>query len=238
MPRCVRPDTASRHWGSPRTGQALRSRIVSAISRVCCTAPEDGTVLIHFTGHGLSVDGADYLVPSEAQLNWSTDPPHVDADSLIGLDLTTLLKGCKAGTVLLTIDACRDAQQPDGVGSFGGPATNFPSWRDRVAVVFGCAAGQTCGSDELQGSHFTRALADALASDTSPRTVSDVISHTVRRTAEFARTAQHEQRPTVHYAPSGPAAIMRHRTLHRKDTSGGVVGRDPGPGALGSRPVR
>ncbi|MCX5113994.1 caspase family protein [Streptomyces sp. NBC_00378] len=186
---------------------ALRSRIVSAISRVCCTAPEDGTVLIHFTGHGLSVDGADYLVPSEAQLNWSTDPPHVDADSLIGLDLTTLLKGCKAGTVLLSIDACRDAQQPDGVGSFGGPATNFPSWRDRVAVVFGCAAGQTCGSDELQGSHFTRALADALASDTSPRTVSDVISHTVRRTAEFARTAQHEQRPTVHYAPSGPAAI-------------------------------
>ncbi|MER5613370.1 caspase family protein [Streptomyces sp. NPDC002215] len=186
---------------------ALRSRIVSAISRVCCTAPEDGTVLIHFTGHGLSVDGADYLVPSEAQLNWSTDPPHVDADSLIGLDLTTLLKGCKAGTVLLTVDACRDAQQPDGVGSFGGPATNFPSWRDRVAVVFGCAAGQTCGSDELLGSHFTRALADALASDTSPRTVSDVISHTVRRTAEFARTAQHEQRPTVHYAPSGPAAI-------------------------------
>ncbi|GGV76852.1 hypothetical protein GCM10015535_09430 [Streptomyces gelaticus] len=186
---------------------ALRSRIVSAISRVCCTAPEDGTVLIHFTGHGLSVDGADYLVPSEAQLNWSTDPPHVDADSLIGLDLTTLLKGCRAGTVLLSIDACRDAHQPDGAGSFGGPATNFPSWRDRVAVVFGCAAGQTCGSDDLLGSHFTRALADALASDTSPRTVGDVISHTVRRTAEFARIAQHEQRPTVHYAPSGPAAI-------------------------------
>ncbi|MGW1845181.1 HD domain-containing protein [Streptomyces sp. NPDC001966] len=188
---------------------ALRSRIVSAISRVCCTAPEDGTVLIHFTGHGLSVDGADYLVPSEAQLNWSTDPPHVDAAGLIGLDLTTLLKGCKAGTVLLTVDACRDAQQPDGEGSFGGPATNFPAWRDRVAVVFGCAAGQTCGSDDSLGSHFTRALADALASDTSPRTVSEVISHTVRRTAEFARTAQHEQRPTVHYAPSGPEAIAR-----------------------------
>lgn len=186
---------------------ALRSRIISAISRVCCTAPEDGTVLIHFTGHGLSVDGTDYLVPSEAQLNWSTDPPHVDADSLIGLDLTTLLKGCRAGTVLLSIDACRDAQQPDGEGSFGGPATNFPSWRDRVAVVFGCAAGQTCGSDEILGSHFTRALADALASDTSPRTVGDVISHSVRRTAEFARTAQHEQRPTVHYAPSGSEAI-------------------------------
>lgn len=185
---------------------ALRSRIISAISRVCCTAPEGGTVLIHFTGHGLSVDGSDYLVPSEAQLNWSTDPPHVDADSLIGLDLTTLLKGCKAGTVLLTVDACRDGL-PDAEASFGGPAINFPSWRDRVAVVFGCAAGQTCGSDDRAGSHFTRALAEALASDSSPRTVGDVISHTVRRTAEFARAAQHEQRPNPKYAPSGPGAI-------------------------------
>lgn len=185
---------------------ALRSRIISAISRVCCTAPEGGTVLIHFTGHGLSADGSDYLVPSEAQLNWSTDPPHVDTDSLIGLDLTTLLKGCKAGTVLLTVDACRDAL-PAAEGSFGGPATNFPSWRDRVAVVFGCAAGQTCGSDDREGSHFTRALAEALAADSSPRTVGDVIAHAVRRTAEFARAAQHEQRPHPQYAPSGPALI-------------------------------
>ncbi|MEU1472160.1 caspase family protein [Streptomyces sp. NPDC005761] len=185
---------------------ALRSRIISAISRVCCTAPEGGTVLVHFTGHGLSVDGSDYLVPSEAQLNWSTDPPHVDADSLIGLDLTSLLKGCKAGNVLLTIDACRDPLT-DPEGSFGGPATNFPSWRDRVAVVFGCAAGQTCGSDDRAGSHFSRALAEALAADSSPRTVGDVISHTVRRTAEFARAAGHEQRPNPQYAPSGPGAI-------------------------------
>ncbi|HEY9327976.1 MAG TPA: caspase family protein [Streptomyces sp.] len=185
---------------------ALRSRIISAISRVCCTAPEDGTVLIHFTGHGLSVDGSDYLVPSEAQLNWSTDPPHVDTDSLIGLDLTTLLKGCRAGTVLITVDACRDAF-PGAEASFGGPATNFPSWRDRVAVVFGCAVGQTCGSDDQEGSHFTRALAEALAADSSPRTVGDVISHTARRTAEFARAAQHEQRPHPQYAPSGPGAI-------------------------------
>ncbi|MFC8534858.1 caspase family protein [Streptomyces sp. NPDC057249] len=185
---------------------ALRSRIISAISRVCCTAPEGGTVLIHFTGHGLSVDGSDYLVPSEAQLNWSTDPPHVDVAGLIGLDLTTLLRGCRAGTVLLTVDACRDVQ-PDAEASFGGPATNFPSWRDRVAVLFGCAAGQTCGSDDHEGSHFTRALAEALASDSSPRTVGEVITHTVRRTTEFARAAQHEQRPAPQYAPSGPGAI-------------------------------
>ncbi|OKJ71063.1 wHTH domain-containing protein [Streptomyces sp. CB02460] len=185
---------------------ALRSRIISAISRVCCTAPEGGTVLIHFTGHGLSMDGSDYLVPSEAQLNWSTDPPHVDIAGLIGLDLTTLLKGCRAGTVLLTVDACRDVQ-PDAEASFGGPATNFPSWRDRVAVLFGCAAGQTCGADDHEGSHFTRALSEALSSDSSPRTVGDVIAHTVRRTTEFARAAQHEQRPAPQYAPSGPGAI-------------------------------
>ncbi|MFI7343661.1 caspase family protein [Streptomyces sp. NPDC050085] len=187
---------------------ASRSRIRSAISRICCTAPQDATVLIHFTGHGLSLDGADHLVPCDAQLSWVDDPPEVDGDTLIGLDLTSLLKGCQAGTVLLTVDACRDPARPES-GSHGGPATNFPSWRDRVAVLFGCGPGQLCGSDEHEGSHFTRALAEALHADTSPRTVADVIAYTTARTTELARGARHEQTPTAHYAPSGPDAIAR-----------------------------
>jgi hypothetical protein len=179
-------------------------RIRSAVSRVCATAPEDGTVLIHFTGHGLSVGGADYLVPADAQLTWATTPPQVDIDSLIGLDLARLLRGARAGTVLITVDACRDESGP---ASFGGPATNFPAGRDRIAVLFGCGPGQTCGSDETRGSHFTRALAEALHADTSPRTAAEVIAHTVRRTTELARRAREAQTPAAHYAPSGPAAI-------------------------------
>lgn len=200
---------------------ALRSRIRSAISRVCATAPEDGTVLIHFTGHGLSVDGADYLVPADAQLTWATKPPQVALDSLIGLDLTELLQGCRADTVLLTVDACRDEAAASGGTSHGGPATNFPAWRERVAVLFGCGPGQTCGSDDEAGSHFTRALADALRADTAPRTVADVFAHTIRRTAEFARAARQKQTPTAHYAPSGPDAVhtvelCAGRTLHEE----------------------
>lgn len=179
-------------------------RIRSAVSRVCATAPEDGTVLIHFTGHGLSIAGADYLVPADAQLTWATTPPQVDVDSLIGLDLAKLLRGSRAGTVLITVDACRDET---GTASYGGPATNFPAGRDRIAVLFGCGPGQTCGSDETEGSHFTRALAEALHADTSPRTAAEVIAHTVRRTTEIARQSREVQTPTPHYAPSGPAAI-------------------------------
>ncbi|KUL60049.1 MULTISPECIES: caspase family protein [unclassified Streptomyces] len=185
---------------------AQRSRIRSAISRICCTAPEDGTVLVHFTGHGLSVGGADHLVPADAQLSWATDPPEVALDSLIDLDLASLLQGCRAGTVLLTVDACRDPADPDG-GSHGGRATSFPAGHDRVAVLFGCGPGQTCGSDDEAGSHFTRALAEALDADTSPRTVAEVIEYTTARTTELARAARHRQTPTPHYAPSGPAAI-------------------------------
>lgn len=179
-------------------------RIRSAISRVCATAPEDGTVLIHFTGHGLSIGGADHLVPSDAQLTWATTPPQVDVDSLIGLDLAKLLRGSRAGTVLITVDACRDET---GTASYGGPATNFPAGQDRIAVLFGCGPGQTCGSDETQGSHFSRALAEALHADSSPRTVAEVIAHTARRTTELARHAREVQTPTPHYHPSGQGAI-------------------------------
>ncbi|MER5375097.1 caspase family protein [Streptomyces sp. NPDC002553] len=196
------------HLGVTPDEPALRSRIRSAISRVCATAPEDGTVLIHFTGHGMTVDGADHLVPADVQLTWATDPPQVAPDTLVALDLAELLRGCRAGTVLLTVDACRDTAGSD-TPSQGGAATTFPALRDQVAVVFGCGPGQTCGSDEERGSHFTRALADALHSDTGPRTVADVIAHTTRRTAEFARAARHAQTPTVHYAPSGPDAVLQ-----------------------------
>ncbi len=214
--------------GAPPHEPALRSRIRSTISRVCATAPEDSTVLIHFTGHGLSVGGADYLVPADAQLTWATSPPQVALDSLIGLDLAELLQGCRADTVLLTVDACRDTAGADGP-SYGGPATNFPAWRDRVAVLFGCGPGQTCGSDAELGSHFSRALAEALHADTAPRTVADVITHTVRRTTEFARAARQEQTPTTHYAPSGPDAVKEvalcaGRTLQEEWT---LAVRDP-----------
>ncbi|GGZ34284.1 HD domain-containing protein [Streptomyces poonensis] len=205
---------------------AGRSRILSAVSRVCATAPEDGTVLVHFTGHGLSVDGADHLVPADAQLTWETTPPRVAVDSLIGLDLSRMLRGCQAGTVLLTVDACRDAL---GGESSGGRATVFPAGRDRVAVLFGCGPGQTCGADEESGSHFSRALAEALHADTSPRTVAEVIAHTVRRTAEFARAARQKQTPTAHYAPSGHEAmgevvLCTGRTLQEEWTT---AVRDP-----------
>ncbi|MFF2849156.1 caspase family protein [Streptomyces sp. NPDC058001] len=193
--------------GTSPDAPALRSRIRSAVGRVCATAPEDGTVLVHFTGHGMSVDGSDHLVPADAQLSWASDPPDVDLGSLIDLDLSTLLKGCRAGTVLLTVDACRGTDE-SGTGSHGGPATNFPSRPERVAVLFGCGAGQVCGSDDESGSHFTRALADALHADTSPRSVADVIAHTARRTAEFARAAGAEQNPRTHYAPGASDAAV------------------------------
>ncbi|MFS8204584.1 caspase family protein [Streptomyces sp. CWNU-52B] len=214
--------------GAPPHEPALRSRIRSTISRVCATAPEDSTVLIHFTGHGLSVGGADHLVPADAQLTWATAPPQVALDSLIGLDLAELLQGCRADTVLLTVDACRDTAGADGP-SYGGPATNFPAWRKRVAVLFGCGPGQTCGSDAEHGSHFSRALAEALHADTAPRTVADVITHTVRRTTEFARAAREEQTPATHYHPSGPDAVNEvelcaGRTLQEEWT---LAVRDP-----------
>jgi Caspase domain len=166
--------------------RAARSQIRSAIGRMCCRAPSDGVVLVHFTGHGLSLDGTTYLVPADATPDWSTEPPTVDVATLLALDMKDLLAGSTAGTVLLTIDACRD-------GGTGAP--EFLQLSERVCVVFGCGPGQTCGSDETEGSHFSRALANALDPETPPRTLGDVVTHTVRRTVEHARAAQHRQKP-------------------------------------------
>src|ERR1700730_17361955 len=42
------------------------NRIKQAIDEACANAPAGGVLLIYFSGHGVSVAGADYLVPSDA----------------------------------------------------------------------------------------------------------------------------------------------------------------------------
>ncbi|SEK35388.1 HD domain-containing protein [Streptacidiphilus jiangxiensis] len=207
--------------GLDRDKAANKSAIRSAISRTACTAPEGATLLVHFTGHGLAdLEGTDYLVPADAQLKWDTSPPRIDPDSLLGLDLDSLLAGCRAETVLFTVDACR-VDAADGGQPGWGRAPVFPAYPTRVAVLFGCGPDEECGSDEEQGSHFSRALAEALQADSPPRTLAEVLDSTKRRTVELARAAgQGRQQPVEQYHPSahaddiGAVELCSGRTLH------------------------
>lgn len=60
--------------------------------------PADGTLLIHFTGHGVRIGDTDYLVPhdglapAEGDEDW--DQPHV-VQSLVPADVSPYLAKCR-----------------------------------------------------------------------------------------------------------------------------------------------
>jgi hypothetical protein len=52
--------------GNAERGGATLSRINRAIEEACASVPAGGVLLIYFSGHGVTVEGTGYLVPSDA----------------------------------------------------------------------------------------------------------------------------------------------------------------------------
>ncbi|MEU4656257.1 caspase family protein [Streptomyces sp. NPDC023723] len=169
--------------------EAGRSRIRTTISEVARAVPEDGTLLLYFTGHGIRVGDEDFLVP------WDVTPPEDGlweepySDSLLSARISPLLKNCRAATVLWLIDACR-AELPDNGVPFGNGIDNGPPHGGYV-VMTGCSPGQLSGFAS-QGSFFTAGLVDAFDAMTSARTVDDVFE--TARLAALAEAERHGAR--------------------------------------------
>ncbi|QKW00230.1 caspase family protein [Streptomyces sp. NA02536] len=154
------------------------NRIRAAIRKACAEAPKGGVLLLYFSGHGVSIDGVDYLVPSDA----FRESGELVLESLV--PVIPDLSRCQAKLVVFFVDACRDS--PAGVPSEGGGGgvLHYPAGGSQVMVA-GCAPGQVCHYGE-DGSAFTRTLARVLDRRHPARTLSAVLREV---TKEMRRTA-------------------------------------------------
>lgn len=178
------------------------SRIKAEIYEAASDVPEDGTLLLYFTGHGIRVGGTDYLVPADASppRDGVWREPYVD--SLLPANISPLLKECAARTVLWLIDACRTDLGDDSV-AFGNSIDNGPP-RGGFAVLTACSAGQRSGYTP-EGSFFTRGLADALGPLTPARTVDEVFAAARARTAAAALRHGLTQTAVIRYGTNAEA---------------------------------
>ena len=177
-------------------GQVERNDITTALERAA--REECELLLVYFTGHGVHVGGTDYLVPGDALApergqNWSK----AQLDSLLPVDMTSYLAGCRAESVVYVVDACRDSAPADDSAGFGAATVRPPS--KRLALLVGCARGERCHFDAT-GSYFTRALAEALDPYAPQRTLEAVFRQAKERTTDYARRAG-AQHPQVSFAP-------------------------------------
>ena len=108
-------------------GEATPTRIRRAIKTACANAPVGGVLLIYFSGHGVTIDGQDYLVPTDAYRADVTS----DVDSLVPVIPADSLAACRAALVVFFVDACRTDPAQEDVASLSqaSQAASCPSWQ-------------------------------------------------------------------------------------------------------------
>ena len=118
--------------------------------------------LVFYAGHGLEMDGVNYLVPVDAQLERDTD---VRFEAVVLDDVLAATVG--AGLRIVILDACRNnplarSMQRTGAsrnvsrGSFGELDENLLG--DETLVAYAAAAGTTAADGTGRNSPYTTAL--------------------------------------------------------------------------------
>ncbi len=162
-------------------------------------AQTDGAELsvFYFAGHGMQLDGENYLLPTDASLRSEFD---VLSES-ISLSTISAAMRARASSVLFFIDACRD--NPLAQTFY---AENFPQTRSTAArglaavesgaagsmVMFAASPGQVAYDGLGSNSPFSLALARHI-----PTPNTEILTLTKRVTADVRALTQGRQRPVV-----------------------------------------
>jgi hypothetical protein len=180
-------------------GEATPTRIRRAIRKACADVPAGGVLFIYFSGHGVTVNGEDFLVPTDAYRAdiWS------DLNSLVPVIPAESLATCRASLVVFFVDACRtDLAGPDATGPGSGERGGqmpFLAGGGHFVLVMGCGAGQVCQYDE-NGSVFTQSLAKVLDARNSARTLKEVAEEATRDMVRRSRQSKGDhQEPVIRY---------------------------------------
>jgi tetratricopeptide (TPR) repeat protein len=152
--------------GIDMTSDAMRR----AVKEFLAKAPRAKVTLIFFAGHGMQIDGRNYLVPIDAQLT----SDKTLSDELIDLDFIMAGLDDKLRTNVIVLDACRDnpfasrtpgdsvASRSLAIRSGLAPQAGLSSGGTLGAgtlIAFATAPGQVAFDGDGASSPFTTALA-------------------------------------------------------------------------------
>ena len=144
---------------------APRRSMNRAISDFTQRLAAGDTALVFYAGHGVEIDGENYLLPTDIEAPQSGDSDFVKAESIALSRLLDQIRATGARTTLAIVDACRENPFAASTGRSIGTARGL----GRIAapegtfVIFSAGAGQLAldrlsDDDPDQNSVFTRAL--------------------------------------------------------------------------------
>ncbi|MGD9924423.1 MAG: caspase domain-containing protein, partial [Pseudorhodoplanes sp.] len=130
------------------------SRALRTFTRSVSERPEDAVVLIYYAGHGLQVDGENFLIPTDAVIAQESD---VAVEAMRLADVMTMLETVRSKTRIVILDACRDnpfadmaKTAPRGLALVNAPAGTL--------IAYSTSPGNTADDGSAGNSPFAAAL--------------------------------------------------------------------------------
>jgi hypothetical protein len=189
--------------------QAVLARIDEASQRL--TAGD--TVFFFFSGHGVAVDGFNYILPADVPALGTGQITSLTGAAIREEDITAAFLRAGARVAVVVLDACRNnpfaASGTKGVGGEKGLAPHEPP--SGVFTFYAASRGESAldrlyDGDRNPNSVFTRVLVPALS---RPDLDLPALAREVREeVTRLARSVSHDQRPAYYDETSGDRIFL------------------------------
>jgi len=180
----------------------------AALSAFSARIQPGDIVLLHYSGHGVQLDGENFLLPADVPSPSAVDKEFLKSEAIALSVMIDRIKTAGARTAVFIIDACRNnpyaAATTRGVGGTRGLAAVAPP--RGTCVMYSAGQGQSAldrlsDDDREPTSVYTRTLrakmlVEGLAITDLARTVRDEVETAAGR-------VNHEQRPAYYDELSG-----------------------------------
>jgi uncharacterized protein len=191
-----------------------RSAFNSGISDFTRKLGPGDVALIHYSGHGVALDGENYLLPVDAPRPDRVDKEGLKLESFALMPLIERVRATGSNVQIAIVDACRDNPYAKSgtrsVGSGGGlvePSRRPAKGQGGFFILFSAGFGQTAAdrlddNDREPTSVYTRTLLRKIAVE--GKAITDLAREVREDVEALASTVNHEQRPAYYDELSGP----------------------------------
>jgi formylglycine-generating enzyme required for sulfatase activity len=226
-----------------------RRAMIDRLADLAGRLGRDDTAFVYFAGHGVSLAGANYLLPSdipEPRAAGRGEEGRLAEHAIAEASVIERLSTAGARVAVLVLDACRDnpLQGSDrrAVGGVRGLAQSAPA--QGIFAVYAAGFGQSAldrlGPDDRHpNSVFTRVFAETLR--TPGLDLKAVATLTRRRVVEMTRAVGYDQFPAYYDQLVGADVLLAGPAATDSKRDAGEPGRiaaaaPPGPPAAPAAP--
>ncbi len=202
---------------------AGRSRMARALVDFETRVSPGDTALFFFAGHGVALDGGNYLMPTDVPSVTEAQRNLLRSEGFLADDISERLRERGAATTVMILDACRNNPFKSGTGRSIGQSRGLSRMDTRrgLFVMFSAGAGQEAldrlgDGDTHPNSVFTRLFIDLVKRPDLD--LIDVAKELQIEVPKLAQSVGHEQLPAYYDQIPGRIFLARADGAPRPDS--------------------